>query len=162
MIEFIILGDPVGKLRHRMTSIGGKARAYKHKRQKAWEEDAAKAMRIQYDGPTLEGPLFLVVLSVFKRPQRLSRRKDPSGLVWKDTRPDVDNLAKSVCDAMQIGGILRDDGQIVCVASLSAYAAKPGFSDTVYEPHTYALITHDRVEFMANFAALSECIKQPT
>lgn len=161
MIEFIITGDPVGKLRHRMTSIGGKARAYKHKRQKVWEEDAAKKMRMQYDEGTLDGPLFLVVLSVHKRPQSMMRRKDPNGLVWKATRPDVDNLAKSVCDAMQLGGIIRDDGQIVCVASMSVYAAKPGFSDTVHEPHTYVLLTHDRDEFTANLDALSQCIKKP-
>jgi len=79
-------------------------------------------------------PVGVSILCVHQRPKYKCRASSPPGLVWKTTKPDSDNLAKSVIDALVKSGILDDDAQIVwheCGKCESEYdhetkTAKPG------------------------------------
>jgi Holliday junction resolvase RusA-like endonuclease len=70
------------------------------------------------------------VLAVAPRPQRLRRRCDPPGLLWRPAKPDADNVRKLALDALQGRPFARD--QIVVAGdTLSAYAERDGVPRTV-------------------------------
>ena len=78
-----------------------------------------------------DGVLRLDIVAVFARPKRLMRAKDPDGFILHDRRPDRDNLAKAVQDA--IGSppegsplLLKDDARVVVGETLKVYAEKGG------------------------------------
>lgn len=77
--------------------------------------------------PPHEGPLALQVLAIAARPKKLMRRRDPDGLIFRPHKPDLDNVHKSVKDAMKKAGIYRDDCQVVLYRdSASLYTERNG------------------------------------
>ncbi|MEM1355963.1 MAG: RusA family crossover junction endodeoxyribonuclease [Planctomycetota bacterium] len=69
------------------------------------------------------------------RPQKLMRRKDPDGPVLNSTKPDRDNYAKLIVDAMTNAGWFYDDGRVCDGPIRKLYhgkTGKPGASITVY------------------------------
>lgn len=89
-------------------------------------EDAIRLLmrrHIPITGP-LTGPLSVSLLLVMPRPQRLSARRHPDGLVWCDRRPDIDNLVKSVLDGLS--DVWEDDGQVVELHARQVYAERDG------------------------------------
>lgn len=73
-----------------------------------------KACADAYTGAPLEGPLALDLLFVLPRPKYLCWRKKPMPRQWCPARPDFDNLAKAVCDALS-ALLWRDDIQLADV-----------------------------------------------
>ena len=59
---------------------------------------------------------------VMTRPQRLMRKKDENCRVIHDRKPDLDNLQKSVLDALTKSAILLDDS-LVCSCTAEKYYA---------------------------------------
>ena len=119
-----IEGVPVAKARPRVTMVGGKARAYTPKKSADWEREIQR----QVDCPLTEGPIMLTVVCRVPIPQSWSgkRKADAeAGLIWPTSRPDVDNYAKAVMDALN-GIAYNDDSQVVCLTSRKQYAAVPG------------------------------------
>ena len=80
---------------------------------------AAEAMAGQ---PLMTGPLRLTIFFEFPWPKSATkkRRLNP----WKDTRPDLDNLAKTICDACN-GVVWHDDGQVSQECSSKIYTDRP-------------------------------------
>lgn len=76
------------------------------------------AWRAAHGDTMLEGALSLTVCFVLKRAR--SRRR---GGIWHAHRPDVDNLLKSVMDALN-SVAWRDDGQIARLRADKRYAAE--------------------------------------
>lgn len=72
-----------------------------------------------------EGPVGLAVGLVLPRPKRLMRKKDPAGVVPCDRRPDLDNYAKAVMDALS-GLAFTDDGQVAILTMSKRYGCKAG------------------------------------
>jgi len=70
----------------------------------------------------------LTVIFVLPRPKRLCRKKDPdSTTVSCDKRPDLDNLMKSLLDAIQNSGQMwTDDSQVQHINAEKVYAEKNG------------------------------------
>lgn len=72
--------------------------------------DAAIAQALHGEPVTmLEGPLELELIFAFP----LLKSHKAIACDWKPTRPDLDNLAKTVIDALARRGFFRDDAQIV-------------------------------------------------
>ena len=122
-------GDPVGKGRPRARAIpvgGGKwsATIYTPKETRDWERSAAEAISAAYDGEPLDEPLMILVRAVKRRPKSRCRRRDPSGRIWRTTRPDGDNVLKAVQDAAVQAGLVVDDTRFVVSTVESYYAAK--------------------------------------
>lgn len=125
LLDAIILGEPVGKGRPRVFTIGGKARGVTPAKTRTWEADAAALLAERWAGrPSHAEPVTLLVLAVKSRPGQLMRRKDHDGRIWRPKKPDADNVGKCACDALVIAGVLRDDALVVALAVSSLYAAK--------------------------------------
>jgi Holliday junction resolvase RusA-like endonuclease len=110
-------------------SFGGKARIHPDRRSEALEEQMALELGRIYDGPTFDTPVWVKIVAVMARPQQLFRQADPLERLPAGVKPDADNVAKLVLDALQrcrlcgdkqkrcvcgrCSPILRDDALVV-------------------------------------------------
>lgn len=148
----IVYGEPVA------WSVGnfGNGRVYKKPKLLAHYLDVFTAVRNAWP-PDLprpyEGLLRLDIVALFKRPQRLYRQKDAEGAVYKPTRPDRDNLAKAIQDALQtehdgFDPLLSDDSQIVIGETAKLYTEKDGEPRTIVAFDTSPESVADELERM--------------
>lgn len=80
-------------------------------------EEIAAAIRSQYQGELLHGPLQVLIVAYRTRP------KSKPKAVCVDVKPDWDNISKLVCDAATQSGVLwGDDAQIVDGRCIKLYA----------------------------------------
>lgn len=128
---FIIDGVPVAKGRPRFTSAGGFARTYTPAKTKNAEGMiewlASNAMRSNDNPMLLIEPLTVFIEFRMPIPKSFSKAKILSCLCGETVptfRPDADNLAKTVLDAMN-KTVYRDDSQIVDLIVRKRYAEKP-------------------------------------
>lgn len=123
--RFWVPGIPVAKARPRVTMIGGRARAYTPKKSADWEREIQKHVRMQ----PLQGPLIMTIVCHLPIPKSWSKKKHAqavSGSVFPVSKPDVDNYAKSVMDALN-GIAYFDDSQVVTLTCQKQYSAdEPG------------------------------------
>ena len=84
-------------------------------------EIAAQVARRRNGFELLDGPLCARVVGIWPRVQRMPDRKH-TGRQWRPSRPDWDNVAKLVLDALS-GVVYGDDAQIVHGQALTVYAA---------------------------------------
>lgn len=132
MIKFIYHGEPIGKGRPRVTARQGKfAHAYTPKRTKDFED----AIRFEFMASNCEQmpvykkdtPLQATLTFAFAIPKSYSKKKRQAclaGEVMHTHRPDADNCAKSVLDAL-CGAVFEDDSQVVKVIAEKIYAEEP-------------------------------------
>lgn len=67
-----------------------------------------------------DGPVRIVIVNLFQRPKDWWDGREPMG-----GKGDWENLAKTVCDAMN-KILFRDDAQIIDGRSIKRYADRPG------------------------------------
>lgn len=70
-----------------------------------------------------KGPVGLVQWFAFERPKRLTKKKDPDGLLWRPQDPDADNMEKAVWDALN-GVAWKDDNQVNFHVCYDVFAPK--------------------------------------
>ncbi len=134
VLRVTIPGQPVPKGRPRFRCRNNRVETYTDAKTKAFEELVALCVNTS---PQLRGqkrPLVgrapsaarIDITAVFQRPERISRKKDPDGLIPMGKRPDLDNVIKSVIDGCSIppGMIWNDDGQVSCIRADAYYAEK--------------------------------------
>lgn len=128
MIEFTVLGHAVaqgrpraGKTRNGRTILydPAKSRSYKEYVRLVASQNAPKSL--------LTGPLSVRMVIYRETLKSFSRRKKllaEEGEVRPTTKPDLDNHAKSICDALN-GIIYKDDSQIVDLSVSKFYSENP-------------------------------------
>lgn len=125
MIIFAVPGQPVGKGRPRFVAGKGLAhgRTYTPEATKRYEATVAACARQSLGPPSAfpDGPLTVSIDASAQRPKRLARRLDPDGPIWRTTKPDPDNVAKAVLDALSPW---FDDARVVDLRVRSLYAGK--------------------------------------
>jgi len=128
---FIIDGIPVAKGRPRFANVKGYARIYTPIETKNAEGMiewlASTAMRSNGNQMLLIEPLTVFIEFRMPIPKSFSKAKILSCLCGETVptfRPDADNLAKTVLDAMN-KTVYRDDSQIVDLIVRKRYAEKP-------------------------------------
>jgi Holliday junction resolvase RusA-like endonuclease len=123
--DFFVPGKPVPKARARFALNF----AYTPRQTSQWESVIAKAARIAYRAKEPHsGPCRVEIEIRLSRPPSTKR-------IFPSVRPDFDNYAKSVCDAIN-GIVYRDDGQIVSCSIEKVYcepAHEPGIRVRVTE-----------------------------
>ena len=123
MIHFEVPGDPVPQPRPRVSTRGGFARAYvpaKHPvhAYRAHVREAARAAGLT----ARTSPLKVTIEAVFARPaSHLLKSGQPKPASPALPRPDVDNIAKAVLDAL---GELFDDTLVCRLTVGKAYGAR--------------------------------------
>lgn len=114
LLRFLVTGKPVAKARPRVTRNG---HTYTPETTVTWEQNVGwqvreQLTRIQVERgvkPTLpfEGRVILDLRFNFTKP-----KSTPKKVTSHLKRPDYDNLAKGVTDALQNLGLFKDDSQI--------------------------------------------------
>ncbi len=122
--ECVIPGAPIGKGRPRATKMGNHVRLYTPKRTADWERSSALIMKNEWRSAPLDNICSVSIIAVFPRPKRLLRKKDPEHRLWHSSKPDIDNVCKSVLDSLVMAGVIRDDTQVVFLSATSVYASK--------------------------------------
>lgn len=136
VMRFAILGDPVAKGRPRTRVMqskvpGGKAFAqvYTDPETRSWEENVAGQVRRQLAewsvDPAIQGTLELPLRKRVLCAMRFNMHKPQSAPKSQDaplTRPDVDNLAKAVLDALQTAQLIKDDNLVTDQVVSKRYA----------------------------------------
>ena len=131
-----LAGDPVPEGRPRASVIAGHAHLRADPKSKEWRRFAAQVFREKWDEAPLDGAVSILITAVSKRPKSLLRKKDPEGRMWCPKKPDADNIAKAVMDALVEGGVLRDDAYVTGLSVETLYAAKgegPSVSVAMWE-----------------------------
>ena len=139
-LTFSIEGIPQGKGRARSRIVSPKAGAafvshYTPQKTRDYEESIAWAARAAMRGrPPLDEALALGLVVRFPVPASWSRRKAQealSGIRHPGVKPDLDNIEKAVCDALN-GIVWRDDALVCEVAKIKRYSERPGI-DVIVE-----------------------------
>lgn len=128
-ISFFIEGDPTAWSRARRSGD----RYFTAESQKAWQWRVLTAARRACDKAP-PGPLEVVIAAVFRRPAARPAGFDAER--WRTGErcarpadPDVDNVAKGILDALQLGVLpeqrwLSDDNRVVHLGVVKLYAAR--------------------------------------
>lgn len=133
MITFVVPGQPQGKGRARSTRSG---RHYTPAKTVAYERLIAEcAAEVMGEREAITGPAELHVIAVFGVPGSWSKKRREAALQWQTyptVKPDADNVAKSVCDALN-GLAWLDDSQVVDCRVKKVYGRHPRLDVTVGE-----------------------------
>ena len=111
-------GEPVAaqRPRFRRTSKGVMTHPTKktHESLTRIKKQATKKMKGK---KKLEGPLEVRIMAMFPCTKKRIRKRNPAMARFKDTGPDIDNIAKHYLDGLLASGIVaNDDNQVVSLA----------------------------------------------
>jgi len=118
-ISVTIPGEPVAQGRPRFSTHGGFPRAYDPKKSKEGKQSVRffVANQMEKEGlAPLEGPIMMQAQFGIKLPTSQERKRNPKPRMWRNKKPDLDNLIKLVKDACS-GIAFLDDNQIVKVSA---------------------------------------------
>lgn len=132
MIEYFeIMGEPVGKGRPKFSSRGGFARAYTPKKTIDYE----KKVKESYTGEKFEGALRVEITAFFPVPKSTSKKnraKMLSDEIKCTKKPDIDNIAKIILDALN-GVAYEDDKQVISLEVNKMYGEVPKVAVSLQE-----------------------------
>ena len=111
--EFEIPGEPKGKGRPRATSRGGHTRVYTDSQTLSYEAETRFLYKNKI-GEFFEGPVQMEI-EVYQGIPKSTSKKKRQAMINQDIlpmkKPDADNIAKIICDALN-GVAYKDDTQI--------------------------------------------------
>ncbi|WP_418972132.1 RusA family crossover junction endodeoxyribonuclease [Allofournierella sp.] len=126
-VTFRVPGPPQGKARPRFRTVGGKVMPYTPASTRRYEEQIA-AMYRRAGGLRLEPPIRVEVLAVFGVPKSYSKRRRSEclqNITPPEVKPDVDNISKSVLDALNKLAY-GDDSKVSTLMVTKRYGAPEG------------------------------------
>ena len=122
-ITFTVPGDPVPQPRPRVSTRGGFARAYVPSTHQVHDYRASLAAAARDAGLGTTGePLNVVIDAVFVRPKSHLRKSGVRADAPRLPRPDVDNIAKAVLDALQ--DVMGDDTHVARLVVEKSYGTE--------------------------------------
>lgn len=134
-ITVIVPGPMRGKARVRFQRRGAVMHSFVDEKTES-AENWVKACAIEQAGqPCLDGPLRVSLYVRSAVPASWSKKKQAEALqqrIHPTGKPDCDNVAKLVCDALN-GIMWKDDSQVVSLTVQKAYAAAPETEIVVWQ-----------------------------
>lgn len=123
ILNIRIPGPGVAMGRPRFNRYSGRAHTPEKTRKYLWlvqaiQEKACHGMDLPIPRDT---PIRISIEAVYKRPGTRFRRKDPDHALWKTTKPDIDNVCKSILDGLQ--GLWVDDAQVCDIHAIKVMGA---------------------------------------
>jgi len=135
-IEFTVPGDPRGKGRPRFSRVGKFTKTYTDAKTRLYEEKIASAARLaMFPHEPLEGPVAVYMEINVPIPASYSKKRKEACLLGFEMpckKPDIDNIAKGILDAMN-GIIYKDDVQVVRLSLQKHYSTEPGVYTMIRE-----------------------------
>jgi len=134
-LTFHIHTIPVPKGRPKFSKIGGFVRTYTPKKTQDFETEVREAAKQAMNREPLETPLAVYLYFRLPIPKSYPKKRIAaclSGSERPTKKPDLDNLAKSVLDALN-GVIYQDDSQIVSLHMTKVYSQHPGIDLLIRE-----------------------------
>ena len=134
MIKLSIPGQPQGKGRAKVSTYRGYARAYTPEKTAAYEN----LVKLAFEGSgqdKLTGALKMTVKAVYAIPKSFSRKKREAALKGElrpQTKPDIDNVVKVICDALN-GLAYDDDRSITQLHAVQLYGDNPRVDIAIQE-----------------------------
>jgi Holliday junction resolvase RusA-like endonuclease len=129
VVTFEVPGDPHGKGRPKFARRGNFVQTYTDAKTVSYEDLVRfHANLAMIDLAPIEGPVAVYIYIKLAVPKSYSKKRTEaclSGLERPTKKPDWDNVAKSICDAMN-GIVYQDDTQIVDAYVTKVYAANSG------------------------------------
>ena len=136
MVTFMVEGTPVPKGRPRFARRGKFVSTYSPKTTVDYESKVSEAAKLAMAGADpLETPVAAYVYIRLPVPKSYSKQRTKDclyGFEKPTKRPDVDNIVKSVLDALN-GVVYQDDCQIVSIHATKCYASEPGVDVMIKE-----------------------------
>lgn len=129
LIKFEVLGTPVGKSRPKFSTVNGHAVAYTPAKTVNYETLVRLSYQQQIGALMFDKdkPLRVIIRAFFPIPKSASKKKHLEmlgGAVRPTKKPDVDNLVKSILDALN-GVAYKDDSQVVELTIGKIYSENP-------------------------------------
>ncbi len=140
MIQIAVRGEPLAKQSARFAKRGKFMVSYQPKKIVDWKAQARLQIinQLPEGFKPLQGPVIISNLKFLFNPLKSFNKKTKEkiangGLVYKRTKPDLDNLQKQINDVCN-GLLFNDDAQIVEVSNMvKAYAETPMISFDIDE-----------------------------
>lgn len=126
-ITFRVNGDTQPQGRPRATRMGKGVRMYDDPKSVAYKTIVRASFNRLGVKEFLEGPLYMKVVIYKKMPKAFSKKKQQmalDGILRPETKPDVDNYAKTFMDALN-GLAYKDDSQVVTLVTEKYYSDDP-------------------------------------
>jgi Holliday junction resolvase RusA-like endonuclease len=122
ILKFTVGGDPIGKARQRFDCRTN--RAYTPAKTRDYEELVRRNYRAKHGKTALSGAIFAAITAYFPIPKSWSKKRKEQamrGKIKPTTKPDCDNIAKIMLDALN-GAAYKDDAQITRLTVSKAYS----------------------------------------
>lgn len=127
--SFVVAHEPMPCPRPRITVRGRFAHAYYPTEYKQWKNEAQDLIEAQMDAQPIntyyDVPLQVILVCVVQKP-KTSKLLAP--------KPDVDNYAKAIMDALTAAGAWGDDAQVIDLRVVKRWTnkgEKPHFTVTI-------------------------------
>ena len=130
MIQFTVYGTPVGKQRPKFSTFNGHATAYTPQKTVNYENLVKLSVQQQQKGLKpfdKDVPLQADIIAYFLIPKSTSKKKREAmlnGEIYHTKKPDADNIAKCILDALN-GIAYYDDSQVVYVRCMKKFSDEP-------------------------------------
>lgn len=130
-ISFFAAGIPRGQPRPKAFSRGGHASVYDPATAEGWKSQVAIAAKEHLPSSPIESALTLSLTFYIGRPKSHHRTGKHHGELRADapkyhtSKPDADNFAKAVMDAMTLLRFWQDDSQVCILRVAKRYANGP-------------------------------------
>lgn len=102
----------------------GRTHAYRGQSAEPWKLQIFAEARRRFVGPPIEDYVSVEMVFFMPRPGRLNDDSQPEVRLPHGCKPDVDNLAKAVLDALTRAGMWKDDSLVVDLRARKFYHAK--------------------------------------
>lgn len=126
-MSITVYGRPQGKGRPRYTTRGGRVMAYTPANTKVYEDKIRQAWKEQDGRAFGSSPIAMNLKAYYPIPSRAKRAERDAmlaGQVPVTDKPDLDNVLKSVMDALT-GLAYEDDQQVNIISATRAYSDVP-------------------------------------
>lgn len=136
-VKFFVPGSPQGKARPRVVRRkDGRSMTYTPDKTVKYEELVQRQYIAQSGGYqfALDLPLIVRILAVFPIPKSTSKKRRQEmleGAILPTKKPDADNIAKVICDALN-GIAYGDDSHIVNLMINKEYGEVPGVRVSIW------------------------------
>ena len=145
-IEFFASGDPKGQPRVKASRRGKFVHIYTPKIADEWKLEVATAFALYRDQvPAEYTGIEVHIAAYFRRPQS-HYGTGKNALIVKDaapnnhaSKPDCDNVAKAILDALTTAGAWTDDAEVTTLAIIKRWSKTPGAQIRI----TYEEPSHD-------------------